>query len=137
MLRVSQMSVLPRHRLPLGGFLPPMPIRPMIKIQQMPLKRSLSVVSQYLKKIRPFFKTSTGDEPAAGPKGLITGVKKGKTYFTSWSMNVKIEGKNVKQAAKKLRNTSESSGLVVHFGTSESAKIPTIFDGQLSPDRPA
>jgi len=48
-----------------------------------------------MKKDVSYFKTSTGDEPAAGPKGLITGVKKGKAYFTSWSMNVKIEGKNV------------------------------------------
>ncbi|VAW78912.1 hypothetical protein MNBD_GAMMA12-3081 [hydrothermal vent metagenome] len=36
-----------------------------------------------------------------------------------------------------LKYASESSDLVVHFGTSESAKMPTIFDGQLSPDRPA
>lgn len=48
-----------------------------------------------MKKDSSFFKTSTGNEPAAGPKGLHTGVKKGKAYFTSWSMNVKIEGENV------------------------------------------
>lgn len=48
-----------------------------------------------MKKDVSFFKTSTGNEPAAGPKGIVTGVKKGKAYFTSWSMNVKIEGKNV------------------------------------------
>ncbi|MBT3048517.1 MAG: PAAR-like domain-containing protein [Candidatus Thiodiazotropha sp.] len=47
------------------------------------------------KKDHSFIKTSTGNEPAAGPKGLKTGVKKGKAYFTSWSMNVKVEGLNV------------------------------------------
>ncbi len=48
-----------------------------------------------MKKDMSFFKTSTGNEPAAGPLGIVTHVKKGKAYFTSWSMNVKIEGKNV------------------------------------------
>ncbi len=48
-----------------------------------------------MKKDVSFFKTSTGNEPAAGPKGQFTGVKKGKAYFTSWSMNVKVEGENV------------------------------------------
>ena len=48
-----------------------------------------------MKKDASYFKTSTGNEPAAGPLGIITGKKKGKAYFISWSMNVKIEGKNV------------------------------------------
>ena len=48
-----------------------------------------------MKKDQSYFKTSTGNEAAAGPKGFFTGVKKGKAYFTSWSMNVKVEGKNV------------------------------------------
>ena len=48
-----------------------------------------------MKKDVSYFKKSTGNEPAAGPKGIVTGVKKGKAYFTSWSMNVKVEGKNV------------------------------------------
>lgn|GEM_PF-5976459 len=30
-----------------------------------------------------------------GEKGVVTGVNRGKVYFNSWSMNVKIEGKNV------------------------------------------
>jgi hypothetical protein len=47
------------------------------------------------KKDVSFIKTSTGNEPAAGPKGQKTGVKKGKAYFTSWSMDVKVEGLNV------------------------------------------
>lgn len=50
---------------------------------------------QIAKKDESFIKTSTGNEPAAGPKGQKTGVKKGKAYFTSWSMDVKVEGKNV------------------------------------------
>ncbi|HFO8244630.1 TPA: DUF4150 domain-containing protein, partial [Escherichia coli] len=43
------------------------------------------------------FSTSTGDEPAtqSQPKGVITGVIKGKAYFRTWSPNVKFEGKCV------------------------------------------
>lgn len=50
---------------------------------------------QVAKKDISFIKTSTGNEPAAGPMGINTGVKKGKAYFTSWSMDVKVEGNNV------------------------------------------
>jgi hypothetical protein len=46
-------------------------------------------------KDKSYFKTSTGDEAAAYGKGLATGVKQGKAYFASWSMNIKIEGFNV------------------------------------------
>ncbi len=46
-------------------------------------------------KDKSYFKTSIGNEPAAGPKGFHTGAKLGKAYFRSWSMNVKIEGYNV------------------------------------------
>ncbi|MGF1606618.1 MAG: DUF4150 domain-containing protein, partial [Rhodothalassiaceae bacterium] len=43
-----------------------------------------------------YFKTSTGDEAGCAPKkGVVTGKIKGKAYFTSWSPNVKIEGKCV------------------------------------------
>ncbi|WP_133512314.1 PAAR-like domain-containing protein [Candidatus Thiosymbion oneisti] len=43
-----------------------------------------------------YFKTSTGNEAgSAAKKGVVTGVNRGKVYFNSWSMNVKIEGKNV------------------------------------------
>jgi len=48
-----------------------------------------------MQKNKSYFKKSYGDEGAAGPKGFYTGVKLGKAYFTSWSMNVKIEGYNV------------------------------------------
>jgi hypothetical protein len=50
---------------------------------------------QVAKKDVSFIQTSTGNEPAAGPMGKKTGVKKGKAYFTSWSMDVKVEGLNV------------------------------------------
>lgn len=46
-------------------------------------------------KDKSYFKKSTGNEPAASSKGLSSGVKKGKAYFTSWSMDVKVEGYNV------------------------------------------
>lgn len=44
---------------------------------------------------KSYFKSSTGNEAAAYGKGFSTGVKQGKAYFASWSMNVKIEGHNV------------------------------------------
>jgi len=44
-----------------------------------------------------YFSTSTGNEPATPglSKGVMSGVIKGKAYFRSWSMNVKIEGMGV------------------------------------------
>jgi hypothetical protein len=42
-----------------------------------------------------YFKQSTGDEAGSAPKkGIITSKIKGKVYFNSWSMDVKIEGEN-------------------------------------------
>lgn len=43
------------------------------------------------------YKTSNGDEPATPGlnKGVVTHTIKGKTYFSSWSPNVKFERKNV------------------------------------------
>jgi len=42
------------------------------------------------------FKKSMGDEAgSAAKKGVVTSVNRGKIYFTSWSMDVKFEGKNV------------------------------------------
>ncbi|SDH22277.1 GHH signature containing HNH/Endo VII superfamily nuclease toxin 2 [Pseudomonas flavescens] len=47
-------------------------------------------------KNKSYYKTSYGDEPGCAPKkGILTGKIKGKVYFTSWSMDVKFEGKNV------------------------------------------
>jgi len=47
-------------------------------------------------KDKSYFKQSTGDEAGSAPKkGIMTSVNKGKVYFTSWSMDVKVEGENV------------------------------------------
>jgi hypothetical protein len=47
-------------------------------------------------KNKSHFKKSTGDEPgSAAKKGVLTSTNRGKVYFTSWSMDVKIEGQNV------------------------------------------
>ncbi|MCP2072506.1 UNVERIFIED_ORG: hypothetical protein J2Y77_001942 [Pseudomonas lini] len=47
-------------------------------------------------KDKSHFKTSYGDEAGNAPKkGIVTSRNKGKVYFTSWSMDVKYEGKNV------------------------------------------
>ncbi len=47
-------------------------------------------------KDKSHFKTSTGDEAgAAQKKGVLTSKTKGKVYFNSWSMDVKVEGENV------------------------------------------
>ena len=46
-------------------------------------------------KDKSYFKKSTGDEAGSAPKkGLINSNTKGKVYFKSWSMDVKIEGEN-------------------------------------------
>jgi Domain of unknown function (DUF4150) len=42
------------------------------------------------------FKQSSGDEAGSAPKkGVVTSQNKGKVYFVSWSMDVKVEGENV------------------------------------------
>ncbi|AZC58106.1 PAAR-like domain-containing protein [Pseudomonas chlororaphis] len=47
-------------------------------------------------KNKSYFKTSTGDEAGCAPKkGIVTSTNKGKVYFNSWSMDVKVEGENV------------------------------------------
>ena len=47
-------------------------------------------------KNRSYFKRSYGDEAGcAAKKGVVTSVNMGKVYFTSWSMDVKVEGENV------------------------------------------
>jgi len=47
-------------------------------------------------KNKSYFKTSTGDEAgSAAKKGVITSTNKGKAYFISWSLDVKVEGENV------------------------------------------
>jgi len=48
-------------------------------------------------KNKSYYKTSKGNEPAtpALHKGILTHKIKGKTHFTSWSFDVKLERKNV------------------------------------------
>jgi hypothetical protein len=47
-------------------------------------------------KNKSYFKRSSGDEAGCAPKkGVVTSKNMGKVYFTSWSMDVKVEGKNV------------------------------------------
>lgn len=43
-----------------------------------------------------YIRVSTGDEAGSAPgHNLITGVTRGRAYFASWSMNVKVEGQGV------------------------------------------
>jgi hypothetical protein len=47
-------------------------------------------------KNKSYFKKSMGNEAgSAAKKGVVTSVNRGKVYFTSWSMDVKVEGENV------------------------------------------
>ncbi len=47
-------------------------------------------------KNKSYFQKSSGDEAGcAAKKGVLTSVNMGKVYFTTWSMDVKIEGENV------------------------------------------
>ncbi|PTV94332.1 HNH/endonuclease VII toxin of polymorphic toxin system [Rhodobacter aestuarii] len=59
-------------------------------------------------KNRSYFKKSTGDEAgSAAKKGVVSSVNRGKVYFTSWSMDVKIEGEN---AVRHLDMTTHNHG---------------------------
>lgn len=59
--------------------------------------RSVKITGkEVMLKDQSYFKTSYGDEAGCAPKkGVVTSRNKGKVYFTSWSMNVKFESKNV------------------------------------------
>jgi hypothetical protein len=47
-------------------------------------------------KNKSYFKRSTGDEAGcAAKKGVVSSTNMGKVYFTTWSMDVKVEGENV------------------------------------------
>jgi hypothetical protein len=61
--------------------------------------RTVNISSQevILKNVS-YYKTSYGDEAGCATpakKGIITGTIQGKVYFTVWSMDVKVESKNV------------------------------------------
>jgi hypothetical protein len=52
--------------------------------------------NEVMLKDKSYFKKSVGDEAGcAAKKNVITSVNRGKIYFKSWSMDVKIEGENV------------------------------------------
>jgi Domain of unknown function (DUF4150)/GHH signature containing HNH/Endo VII superfamily nuclease toxin 2 len=60
-------------------------------------------------KNKSYIKTSTGDEAGcAAKKGLITSKIKGKAYFISWSMDVKVEGENVVRHLDQTTNNHAS-----------------------------
>lgn len=83
-----------------------------------------------MKKDVSYFKTSTGNEPAAGPKGQFTGVKKGKAYFTSWSMNVKVEGQNVDRHTDGMtHNHGSKSGNAGPWYYADSQVVGSVCDG--------
>ena len=68
--------------------------------------------TEVAQKDKSYFSTSTGDEPAtfAFPKGTSTGALKGKAYFSSWSMDVKVEGENVARHRDTITHNQASPG---------------------------
>ncbi|WP_224368424.1 PAAR-like domain-containing protein [Hyalangium versicolor] len=64
------------------------------------------------RKDESYLSTSTGDEPATDqfPMGISTGVLQGKAYFTSWSMNVMVEGVNVARHQDLMTHNHASPG---------------------------
>lgn len=58
---------------------------------------SVSISGQeVMLKNKSYFKSSVGNEAGCAPKkGVVTSTNKGKVYFNSWSMDVKVEGENV------------------------------------------
>lgn len=68
--------------------------------------------TEVAQKDKSFFSTSTGNEPATSSfaKGLNTGVITGKAYFTSWSMDVLVEGLNVARHQDTMTHNHASPG---------------------------
>ncbi|MGH1441254.1 MAG: PAAR-like domain-containing protein [Cellvibrionaceae bacterium] len=79
-----------------------------------------------MQKDKSYFKTSSGNEAAKGRKGVTTGVKKGKAYFTSWSMNVSVEGYNVCRHSDTMTHNHGSTGntTVWHYSDGRSGRPP-------------
>jgi hypothetical protein len=75
-------------------------------------------------KDKSYFKTSTGNEGAAGPKGVSTGVKKGKAFFTSWSMDIKVEGYNVCRHTDGITHNHGSTGNTVPWSYKDGKNPP-------------
>lgn len=65
-------------------------------------------------KNKSYFKKSSGNEAgAAAKKGVVSSVNRGKVYFNSWSMDVKIEGENV---VRHLDMTTHNHGSTMNTG---------------------
>ncbi|MEL6750009.1 MAG: PAAR-like domain-containing protein [Pseudomonadota bacterium] len=82
-------------------------------------------------KDKSYIKKSTGNEPATGPKGLITHTKKGKAYFRSWSMDVKIEGQNVCRHGDLIthnHNPTSGNAGIWHFVSDKASKTACADD---------
>ncbi|BAP55292.1 hypothetical protein THII_0995 [Thioploca ingrica] len=80
-------------------------------------------------KNKSYFKKSTGDEAGNAPKkGVVTSKITGKVYFTSWSPDVKFEGKNV------VRHLD----LTTHNHASPPGQTPpqSYIDSSTSPEEP-
>ncbi len=76
------------------------------------------------------FKKSMGDEAgSAAKKGVVTSVNRGKIYFTSWSMDVKFEGKNV---VRHLDMTTHNHGSM----PSNTGPWPYLDSQAMAPDNP-
>jgi len=75
------------------------------------------------------FKTSTGDEAGcAAKKGVVSSKNKGKVYFIKWSMDVKLEGKNVDRHFDMTTNN--------HGSPTANEAVPWLYTDKqvLSPD---
>jgi hypothetical protein len=92
--------------------------------------KTVSITNQeVMLKNTSFFKTSTGNEAgAAAKKGVITSVNKGKAYFISWSMDVKIEGENVVRhldlTTHNHASTIFNGGTVTYLDSASRADMP-------------
>ena len=70
------------------------------------------------------FKKCTGDEAAqTAKKGMINSKLSGKVFFTSWSMDIKIEGKNV---VRHLDTTTSN-----HSSPNANAAVPMVFQDMM------
>ena len=64
-------------------------------------------------KNQSYFKQSMGDEAGAPRRRAWWSVNRGKVYFTTWSMDVKIEGEN---AVRHLDMTTHNHGSPINTG---------------------
>jgi hypothetical protein len=74
-------------------------------------------------KNKSYITDSTGDEAGSAPlKNLVTHTKGGKAYFAAWSMNVKVEGKNVPRH-RDIMTHNHASGPTAGPNTYSSVKL--------------